>query len=247
MVLTIRPRDMEDSQEKARTKVKRKTPAKKRAKKTAVKKAVKKTVAKKTPVKTVAKTVDKGGRPKGSGRVAASPDHSPTMRTLAARLARDLTTIRDWNKEPDCPGRDQTNQFHVPSWLEWIDRTGKNFKDISAEGKSARARKVEFEAKIQEIKLKQLEGRSVDIEEAVEVFGKIVMDMAQGVLQMAKTHSSRIAGQDAGTVERIVHDLGRSLLTKVAIPEEKKKPQKEGDSSLFWTNVCACLSDRLKS
>lgn len=219
-----------------------KTAAKKATKKAVAKKAAKKTArkapAKKATKKAVARNV--GGRPKGS--LAASPNHAPSMRALAAQLNRDKMSIAAWVKEAGNPGKDKTGQYHLPSWREWIEKSGKNFKDTSDVGKTARARKAEVDAKIQEIKLKQLEGRSIDLEEAVEVLGGMISEFKQSMLSMAKTYSSKIAGQDAGTVERIISERCREMLAQIAVPDEKKKPKKEGDSSLFWTNVSESLS-----
>jgi hypothetical protein len=202
--------------------------------KKAAKKAVKKRAAKKVAAKKVAKKVaekSQGGRPFGSGRVAATADHAPTMRSLAARLSRDLGSIQTWSKQVGNPGRDDTKQFHVPSWLKWITAEGKDFKDTTEDGKNARARSAEADARLKEEKLKRMLGDSANFNEVIEVVGAILGDIKQECLTFGQRNSERLSGQDQGKIENILNARMRELLENVAIPDQKKN---EGDSREFW-------------
>lgn len=205
-----------------------------KAKKTATKKVPAKKTVKKVAAKKVAAKKSAGGRPRGTGTLPASDDHSPTLRSLAVRLTRDLKTVRQWEKAEGNPGRDKTGQFHVPSWLKWMADTGKNFKDTSDAGKNARARKAEVDAEIQEIKLQRLRGESIEIDEAVEVFGRILGDLKQEILSFGQVNSERLAGQDQGSAEKILNERLWEMLQRLAVPDEKKN---EGDSQEFWKTV----------
>jgi len=200
---------------------------KKSAKKTAIKRATKKAAKK---VATKKKAVNAGGRPRGTGKLPASDDHAPTLRHLATRLSRDLASIQAWNKIKGNPGRDETGQFHVPSWESWMAETGKNFKDTSEPGKNARARKAEVDAQIQEIKLQQLLGEVGKLDEVVEVVGKILGELKQELMSFGQRNSERLAGQDQGKLEKIIDDRMREVLEQLAIPDEKKIQGTAGSS-----------------
>lgn len=210
-----------------------KRPASKTVKKVAAKKTVKK-AAKKSAKKVAAKKAA-GGRPKGTGKLPASADHAPTFRNLAIRLSRDLATVQTWSKETGNPGRDETRQFNVPAWQAWMEASGKDFKDTSEDGKSARARGAEMDALIKEEKYKRIVGDSANINEVIQVLGGMFGDLKQECLTFAQRNSERLAGQDQGALEKILDARMRELLEGLSIPDEKKTL---GTSREFWRRVC---------
>lgn len=216
--------------------VAKKSPAKK-------KRAPKPTATKKVTVAARRKAVpNKKGR---QARMRISAEHALNQAELGERLnpPRARSLIESLMKRPGCPGRTANGggQYHVAAWQAWIEQTGIGDRDTTLSATTARARKIEIENELSEMKLEEARGNTVSLDEALPILTTAITDFWRQLGAMEDTIASELAGATPGQIKKRIREEKRRVASEFAeggwCPQKKK----------FWKTLSAKVSGHLSA
>ncbi len=180
--------------------------------------------SKKAPVEPAKPTPDK----------KIGKNSAPNLEALAQELGCDRETIRRHMKTPGSPGRKANHSYDIPAWRAWMEVHG-SIRIDSPEKKDQEVKRLQWINCKLELEVDEIEGRSVELDEATTVICGILKEFQMELRQAKHRLAPEVGGLSVGEANaRIGKDL-EECLGRVAIPDYlKKKP--------FWRSVHATLS-----
>lgn len=187
----------------------------------------------------------------------AKPDASPSP--IAGKWAKNMTDLgnalnprreRAWlseqSRHPKCPGKRQNGHYNIPLWQKFVDDHCGAPRDKTPEANSARRAGLDLDNEIKRIKLEQLRGDSIHVDDTVQVVGKMFAELDRSLTKLCDQISGHLVGMGtAGQVKKRLRQALRETMTdfSTVTPPDTEDPKKKA----FWNRLCAEWSARRKS